>query len=135
MGGTFAPELSGLLDLLAAWPLGRRGGCWWVSRSRAGRMWALGRGLMKAQGKEKGTPACSPLAGWGLLVRLGREYSRKTLKHQEIIRTLGLFSSILLEVDCPEVLELGRAPQGAGDLGTWGPCWATRASVWSSVRI
>lgn len=48
--------------------------------------------VMKAPGKEKGTPAYLPLAEQGLFVLLGKDYNRKILKHQEIFRTLGLFS-------------------------------------------
>lgn len=48
---------------------------------------------MTARGREEGTPASLPLAEQGLLDLVGEDYSRKILKHQEIFRTLGLFSS------------------------------------------
>lgn len=41
-------------------------------------------------GEGEGIPACLSLAERGLLVLLGKYYSRKTLKHQEISWTLGL---------------------------------------------
>lgn len=131
VGGTVASGLSGLRRYKAAWPGGWSGGCGCGSGA-SGRA----RGDTGA-GEGEGIPACLSLAERGLLVLLGKYYSRRTLKHQEISWTLGLFFS--LQMDCLEACELDcaplAAPGGAGNLGTRGPCCAPGASVESSLRI
>lgn len=49
--------------------------------------------VIKARGREEGIPASLPLMGRGLVFLLGKDFSRKTMKHQEVFRTLGLFTS------------------------------------------
>jgi hypothetical protein len=78
------PLRGGLWD---AW----RGGCGCGSEPPAGRLWSPGK--MKAE--EGILPACFSLPafrGAGSPCSAGKDYFRKTLKHQEMFGTLGLLS-------------------------------------------
>lgn len=87
VGGAVVQELSGLggfADRLAGPLEGEDVGEGPEPKS----MWFLG--VVKAQGREEGIPACQPLEA---PVSCWVKITPVKLKHQQIFRTLGLFSS------------------------------------------
>ena len=91
VGRAVAHGLGGFRGLREAWRGGWRGGWGWGSGA-SGRAVVV-TAVMKARGREEGIPASLPLMEWGLVFLLGKDFPRKTMKHQEVFRTLGLFSS------------------------------------------